>query len=44
MGGGVVDDSQFVTEVVSKVYPAVGAVPGVTFTVTPAERGEQVAA
>jgi Holliday junction resolvase RusA-like endonuclease len=44
MGGGVVDDSQFVTEHVSKVYPADGAVPGVTFTVAEAVRGEQVAA
>jgi len=44
MGGGVVDDSQFVTEVVSKVYPADGAIPGVTFTVAPAERGEAIAA
>jgi len=44
MGGGVVDDSQFVTEHVSKVYPHDGNVPGVTFTVSPAVRGEQVAA
>ena len=44
MGGGVVDDSQFVTEHVSKVYPAPGSVPGVTFTVAPAERGTAVAA
>ncbi len=44
MGGGVADDSQFVTEVVSKVYPGPGAIPGVTFTVAPAVRGEQVAA
>ena len=44
MGGAVADDSQFVTEVVSKVYPADGAVPGVTFTVAPAVRGQAVAA
>ena len=44
MGGGVADDSQFVTEHVSKVYPAPGAVPGVTFTVAPAERGTAGAA
>jgi crossover junction endodeoxyribonuclease RusA len=44
MGGGVVDDSQFVTEHVSKTYPAGGAVPGVTFSIAPAVRGEQVAA
>jgi Holliday junction resolvase RusA-like endonuclease len=44
MGGGVIDDSQFVTEVVSKVYPHDGAIPGVTFEIRPAVRGEGVAA
>lgn len=44
MGGAVVDDSQFVTEVVSKVYATGGNVPGVTFTIAAAERGEAVAA
>lgn len=37
----VVDDSQYVDIHVSKVY---GPLPGVTFTITPAERGEQAAA
>lgn len=43
-GGGWVDDAQVVEYRVSKVYPADGALPGVTFTVAPAERGQQVAA
>jgi crossover junction endodeoxyribonuclease RusA len=43
-GGAVVDDAQVVSLLVSKVYPADGNLPGVTFTVAPAERGEQVAA
>ena len=37
----VVDDCQYVDERVSKVY---GPLPGVTFTIAPAERGEAVAA
>ena len=37
----VVDDSQYVDEQIAKVY---GPLPGVTFTITPAVRGEQVAA
>lgn len=41
MAAAVVDDAQYVTEVTSKVY---GPLPGVTFTIAPAERGEQVAA
>lgn len=44
VGGAWVDDAQVVTLIVSKVYPFDGAIPGVTFTVTPAARGEQVAA
>lgn len=43
-GGGWNDDAQVVTCQWSKVYPVDGAVPGVTFTVCPAVRGEQVAA
>lgn len=43
-GGAWVDDAQVVTVAVSKVYPTDGAVPGVTFTVAPAVRGEGVAA
>ena len=43
-GGAWIDDAQVVTCQWSKVYPADGATPGVTFTVAPAERGEQVAA
>jgi Holliday junction resolvase RusA-like endonuclease len=39
--GLIRQDAQFVTIVASKVY---GPLPGVTFTVAPAERGEQVAA
>lgn len=39
--GLIVDDGQFVDEHPVKVY---GPLPGVTFTVAPAERGEQVAA
>jgi Holliday junction resolvase RusA-like endonuclease len=39
-----VDDAQVVTVVTSKVFPHDGAIPGVTFTVQPAVRGEQVAA
>jgi crossover junction endodeoxyribonuclease RusA len=39
--GLIVDDAQFVDEHPVKVY---GPLPGVTFTITPAERGEQVAA
>jgi crossover junction endodeoxyribonuclease RusA len=42
--GLIVDDGQFVHEEQSKVYPADGALPGVTFTVAPAERGTAVAA
>lgn len=38
--GALVDDAQVVTLTVSKVY----GLPGVTFTVSPAVRGEQVAA
>lgn len=44
IGGAWVDDAQVVTCSWSKVYPANAAVPGVTFVVAPAERGEQVAA
>lgn len=40
----VEDDSQIVTVAVSKVYVTGTALPGVTFTVAPAERGEAVAA
>ncbi len=43
-GGGWVDDAQVVTCQWSKVYAIPPAVPGVTFTVAPAIRGEQVAA
>jgi len=43
-GGAWADDAQVVTVITSKVYPAPGAVPGVTFTVAPAERGTAVAA
>jgi crossover junction endodeoxyribonuclease RusA len=43
-GGGWVDDAQVVTCAWSKVYPHDGNVPGVTFTVSPAERGEAIAA
>ena len=43
-GGGWVDDAQVVKCEWSKAYPADGNVPGVTFTVAPAVRGEQVAA
>ncbi len=42
--GLIVDDGQFVQEQQSKVYPTDGALPGVTFTVAPAERGQAVAA
>jgi Holliday junction resolvase RusA-like endonuclease len=38
------EDSQIVSIYASKVYPHPGAVPGVTFVVSPAERGESVAA
>jgi Holliday junction resolvase RusA-like endonuclease len=38
------EDSQIVSIYASKVYPHDGAIPGVTFTVAPAERGESVAA
>lgn len=44
MGGAVIDDSQFVKEITSKAYPEGGNLPGVTFTVAPAVRGELVAA
>lgn len=37
----VVDDSQYVEERVAKVY---GPLPGVTFTIAPAQRGDVVAA
>lgn len=40
----VEDDAQIVSVWVSKVYPTDGHLPGVTFTVAPAVRGEQVAA
>lgn len=43
-GGAYGDDAQVITVAVSKVYPHDGAVPGVTFTIAPAERGEAVAA
>lgn len=43
-GGAWVDDAQVVTVAASKVYAVPPAVPGVTFTVAPAERGEAVAA
>lgn len=43
-GGGWVDDAQVVTCQWSKVYPVDGALPGVTFTVAPSERGTAVAA
>ena len=43
-GGAWRDDAQVVTVAVSKVYAVPPAVPGVTFTVAPAERGEAVAA
>lgn len=43
-GGGWVDDAQVVTCTWSKAYPVDGNLPGVTFTVAPAVRGEQVAA
>jgi Holliday junction resolvase RusA-like endonuclease len=42
--GLICQDAQFVTIEASKVYTHDGSVPGVTFTVAPAERGEQVAA
>jgi hypothetical protein len=44
MGGAVIDDAQVVDLAVSKVYPVDGNLPGVTFTIAPAERGEAVAA
>ena len=43
-GGAWRDDAQVVTVAVSKVYAVDGNLPGVTFTVAPAERGESVAA
>ena len=43
-GGGWVDDAQVVSCSWSKVYPLDGNVPGVTFTVAPAVRGEAMAA
>ena len=43
-GGAWVDDAQVVTCSWSKVYAGGQAVPGVTFTVAEAVRGEQVAA
>lgn len=43
-GGAVVDDAQIVKVQMSKVYPQDGALPGVTFVVRPAHRGEAVAA
>jgi crossover junction endodeoxyribonuclease RusA len=43
-GGGWVDDAQVVTCHWSKVYAIPPSIPGVTFTVAPAERGEAVAA
>jgi Holliday junction resolvase RusA-like endonuclease len=43
-GGAWVDDAQVVNCSWSKVYPADGAVPGVTFSIAPAERGTAVAA
>lgn len=44
LGGAIVGDSQVITLMLSKVYPVDGNLPGVTFTVAPAVRGEQVAA
>jgi crossover junction endodeoxyribonuclease RusA len=41
LAAAVVDDSQYVEEHTAKVY---GPLPGVTFTITPAERGAAVAA
>ncbi|MGZ4621496.1 MAG: RusA family crossover junction endodeoxyribonuclease [Blastococcus sp.] len=43
-GGAITDDAQVVDLRVAKVYPVDGNLPGVTFTVAPAERGEAVAA
>jgi Holliday junction resolvase RusA-like endonuclease len=43
-GGAWNDDAQVVTVAASKVYAVPPAVPGVTFTVAPAERGTAVAA
>lgn len=43
-GGAWIDDAQVVTCKWSKAYPSAGVLPGVTFTVTPAVRGEQVSA
>lgn len=40
-GGAWIDDAQVVTVTASKLY---GPLPGATFTIAPAERGEQVAA
>lgn len=44
LGGALVDDAQVVTLQASKVYPTDGNLPGVTFVVLPAERGQAVAA
>jgi crossover junction endodeoxyribonuclease RusA len=43
-GGVWTDDAQVVTVQVSKVYPHDGNLPGVTFVVAEAERGQAVAA
>jgi Holliday junction resolvase RusA-like endonuclease len=44
LGDALEDDSQIVSIYASKVYAIPPAVPGVTFVVQPAIRGEQVAA
>jgi Holliday junction resolvase RusA-like endonuclease len=44
MGGAVADDAQVIDLAVSKVYAIPPNLPGVTFTVAPAERGEVTAA
>lgn len=44
LAGCLVDDGQVIDLRAAKVYPTDGNLPGVTFTVSPAERGEQVAA
>ena len=43
-GGAWSDDAQVVTASASKVYPVDGSLPGVTFTIAPAVRGQAVAA
>jgi Holliday junction resolvase RusA-like endonuclease len=44
IGGSLIDDAQVIDLRVSKVYPVDSNLPGVTFTVALAQRGEQVAA